>query len=104
MKMRALLTVLLLTSSAFAFDRGQYEGVDPAIRAWFKTVIAPSGVPCCDEADGAQVQWEATKDGYRVLIEDEWLPVPPEAVVTNKGNPTGNAVVWYVRQSPTRIF
>jgi hypothetical protein len=103
-RLSVLFAAAALASSASAFDRGQYEGVDPAVRAWFKTVIAPSGVPCCDIADGAQVQWETTEEGYRVFIEREWVPVPPEAVVTNKGNPTGNAVVWYVRQSPTSIF
>lgn len=100
--MKALIILLALSASAAAFDRGQYEGVDPKTRAWFKSVIAPSGVPCCDEADGHQVQWETTKDGYRAFIEGVWRPVPPEAVVIRNDNPTGNAVVWWVIRDESR--
>ena len=42
----ALLACLpLLAGAAFAFDNGQYENVPADIRAWFKGVIAPNGVP-----------------------------------------------------------
>ena len=41
----------MLASAALAVDRGQYDHVPPDIRAWFKSVIAPNGVPCCDESD-----------------------------------------------------
>ena len=37
---------------ALAFDDGRYESVPPDIRAWFKGMVAPNGVPCCDIADG----------------------------------------------------
>jgi hypothetical protein len=102
--MKLILALLALTTSAAAFDSGQYEGIDPQTRAWFKSVKNAHGVPCCDMADGHQVQWETTPEGYRVFIQDEWRDVPKEAVVTEYGNPTGNAVVWYVRQSPEGIF
>ncbi len=42
----------VLASAALAVDRGQFGHVPPDIRAWFKSVIAPNGVPCCDESDG----------------------------------------------------
>lgn len=88
--MKTLLALVLLSSipacapsPAAAFDNGQYEGVDPSTRAWFKSVRSPHGVPCCDIADGHQVEWTASKDGYTVYIEGEWHDVPPEALVTN---------------------
>src|SRR6478752_1997299 len=40
-----------LAGAAVAFDNGQYENVPADIRAWFRSVIAPSGVPCCDISD-----------------------------------------------------
>jgi hypothetical protein len=101
--MKYLLTLLMLTTSATAWDLGQYEGVDPQTRAWFRSVVSPLGVPCCDMADGHQVQWETTPEGYRVFVEDAWRDVPKDAVVTKFGNPTGNAVVWYVKQAPDGI-
>ena len=39
----ALLACLSLpASAAIAFDNGQYDHVPPDIRAWFKSVIAPT--------------------------------------------------------------
>ena len=35
-----------LAGSALAFDNGQYENVPAELRAWFKGVMAPNGVPC----------------------------------------------------------
>ncbi len=50
----ALLACLsALAGAALAFDNGQFENVPPDIRAWFKGVIAPNGVPCCDIATAA---------------------------------------------------
>jgi hypothetical protein len=40
-----LACVSVLTSAALAFDNGQYDNVPPDIRAWFKGVMAPNGVP-----------------------------------------------------------
>jgi hypothetical protein len=37
---------VVLASAAHAFDNGQYENVPADIRAWFKGVVSPSGVPC----------------------------------------------------------
>lgn len=90
---------------AHSFDNGQYEGVDPAIRSWFKSVRSPHGVPCCDISDGHQTTWDkrAGDERYWVPIDGEWVPVPPGAVIHNAGNPVGEAIVWYVRQGPPPI-
>jgi hypothetical protein len=66
-------------------------------------VRSPNGVPCCDIADGHRTTWDRRPGDprYWVPIEGEWTPVPPEAVVYNAGNPTGEAVVWYVRNDAT---
>ena len=90
---------------AFAFDNGQYGDVPDNIRSWFKSVRSPSGVPCCDIADGHRTTWRGTREGgYEVPIENEWMPVPPESIVYNAGNPTGEAVVWYVMKDATAPF
>ena len=99
-----LACVSALTSAALAFDNGQYDNVPPDIRAWFKGVMAPNGVPCCDIADGHRTAFEMRSTGYWVPIEGEWLPVPQEAVVHNAGNPVGEAVVWYVRQGDNSFY
>ncbi|MGY4497359.1 hypothetical protein ACVWYH_001286 [Bradyrhizobium sp. GM24.11] len=57
-----------MTSAAFAFDNGQYDNVPPDIRAWFKSVIAPNGVPCCDISDGHRTDYDVSQ--RRVLGAD----------------------------------
>ena len=55
----ALLACLpVLASTALAFDNGQFEHVAPDVRAWFKSVIAPNGVPCCDVSDGHRTEYD----------------------------------------------
>jgi hypothetical protein len=94
-----------LSFGAAAFDNGQYNDVPANIRSWFKSVRSPHGIPCCDISDGHQTTWRGDKSGgYEVPIEGEWLPVPPEAIIYNAGNPTGEAVVWYVRQGANGYY
>lgn len=95
----ALSLLLAGILTAHAFDNGQYNNVDPKVRDWFKSVRSRNGIPCCDIADGHSTTWRGTSEGgYEVPIEGEWRHVPPEAIVYNAGNPTGEAVVWFVRQ------
>lgn len=70
----------------------------------FKGVKAPSGVPCCDIADGHRVQEDLRGNSHWAFFEGRWREIPPEAVVYNAGNPVGEAVVWYVRQGPDAVY
>jgi hypothetical protein len=88
--------VLALASTAHAFDNGQYSNVPPDIRAWFKGVIAPSGVPCCDVSDGHRTEYDVREGNYWVPIDGLWWQVPERAIIRDRGNPVGEAVVWYV--------
>ena len=100
--MRKLAPVALLASfcvaasAAVAFDNGQYDNVPPDIRAWFKGVMAPNGVPCCDISDGHRTEYDFRAGAYWVPIEGQWMEVPERAIIRDRGNPTGAAVVWYV--------
>jgi hypothetical protein len=86
-----------LGTAGHAIDRGQYNGVPDDIRAWFKSVIAPNGVPCCDETDGHRTAYDMRDGAYWVPIEGEWMRVPERAIIRDAGNPVGDAVVWWVR-------
>ncbi|MDB5502107.1 MAG: hypothetical protein JWR89_2009 [Tardiphaga sp.] len=85
-----------LGTAAHAVDRGQFDDVPDDIKAWFKAVISPSGVPCCDISDGHRTDYETRDGAYWVPIEGAWMQVPPHAVIRDRGNPVGEAVVWYV--------
>ena len=93
----ALPVVLLgLMSVAHAVDNGQFENVPSDVRAWFKGVRSPAGVPCCDIADGHRTSYDMRGGAYWVPIEGEWMQVPDKAIIRDGGNPVGEAVVWYV--------
>lgn len=100
---------VLLSYAAFAKDNGQWGDVPDSVRSWFKGVRSPHGVPCCDMADGHRTLEDWRGSTYWIpnpaaLGAIEWMEVPPEAVVYNAGNPTGEAVVWYVVQGPGQVF
>jgi hypothetical protein len=101
----AFLTYCLTARPAFVADIGRWGDVSPTVRAWFKSVRSPQGVPCCDVADGHRTDYELRPTGYWVPVPElppsryNWMQVPPEAVVHNAGNPVGEAVVWYARQT-----
>ena len=92
-----LACIVALASAASAFDNGQYNDVPADIRAWFKSVMAPNGVPCCDISDGHRTDYDVRAGAYWVPIEGVWMEVPERAVIRDRGNPVGQAVVWYVR-------
>lgn len=88
---------------------GEWDHVDPATRSWFRNLRSPHGVPCCNMADGHRTLEDWRGNTYWIpnpaaLDAIEWMEVPPEAVVYNAGNPTGEAVVWYVMQGPGQVF
>lgn len=96
----SLAFLLPLITSGSAFDNGQYKDVDPYIRNWFKSLKSPHGVPCCDTSDGHFTIWrQSEKQGYEfeAFIEDQWIPIPPDTVIRNNNNPTGQPIVWYIK-------
>jgi hypothetical protein len=110
-----ILTAVLLVLFCVGADArtkyaGEWDKVDPATRSWFKGVRSPHNVPCCDIADGHSTleDWRGQNEYWipnpAALGPIEWMRVPPEAVIYNSGNPTGEAVVWYTMQSTGEVF
>ncbi len=104
MRARPLIVTVLLVmlpsmlpgGAAFAVDRGQFADVPEHIRNWFKSVVSPTGVPCCDIADGHHTEYDVRNGQYFVPIDGLWWQVPERAVIRDSGNPVGEAIVWYV--------
>lgn len=103
-----IVAVAAVVTAATAFDNGGWGDVRPEVRAWFKSVRSRSGVPCCDISDGHGTDEELRADGStwvpHPLKPDEWMQVPAEAIVYEAGNPTGRAVIWWVRQGADTIY
>jgi len=95
MLLRLVFAAFIVGTPAVARDNGQFSNVSPAVRTWFHGVKSPSGIPCCDIADGHRTDYDMRKNRYWVPINGTWMPVPPQAVINNSGNPVGDAIVWY---------
>ena len=95
-RLALLTTAIALAPAAHAVDRGQFADVPDHIRNWFKSVIAPNGVPCCDMSDGHRTEYDVRGGAYWVPIDGVWMQVPDHAIIRDRGNPVGEAVVWYV--------
>jgi len=69
------------------------EHADPSLAPWFNSLSATDGTPCCSIADCRRASSRHTADGYEVLIDDTWVAVPWERVLSRTDNPTGQAIV-----------
>ena len=87
---RIVLIFLLLCTPALAHDPGH-----PELDEWFNRLASGKGL-CCSFADGfavSDVDWESKDGHYRVRLENSWIDVPDEAVITEP-NRDGRTMVW----------
>jgi hypothetical protein len=68
-----------------ARDDGRYS-LSP-LKPWFDSLRSGKG-PCCSDADGfalSDPDWESRSGHYRVRVDNEWIDVPDDAVITEPG-------------------
>ena len=91
--MRIVLILLLLCSPALAHDPSR-----PELNDWFNKLQSGRG-RCCSFADGfavSDVDWESKDGRYRVRLENIWIDVPDDALITEP-NRVGRTMVWPLR-------
>lgn len=97
----ACAALLLALVSHFGHARdldGRYARANPELKAWFDGLRSAKG-PCCSDADGtavSDVDWESANGHYKVRLDNEWVDVPDEAVITEP-NRIGRTMVWPIR-------
>lgn len=97
-----LAVALLMLTALVAFARdpgGRYAQANPELHKWFEEQTNGAGGSCCSDADGHLYDGDYTinADGS-VTLEIEGEKVTMEAYkVLNGPNPTGHAVVWYLK-------
>jgi hypothetical protein len=71
-----------------------------SLRSWFVQLarVLPQWIGGI-HADGHRTGYDTRQGQYWVPIDGDWYPVPPEAVIKTE-NPVGEAIVWYLLQSP----
>jgi hypothetical protein len=68
---------------------------DSPLHDWFNRLASGRGL-CCSMADGEAVadpDWESKEGHYRVRLDNKWVDVPDDAVVTEP-NRAGRTMVW----------
>lgn len=93
---RALAVVIvLLTGPALAAPP---VGADPdgPIAEWYQGLRDSDGHGCCSIADCRHLPTRIGKAGFEVYAGDEWIPVPPDKIIPNKENPTGEPVTCWL--------
>jgi hypothetical protein len=81
-----------------ARDNGQFT--QSSLKPWFDSLKSGKG-PCCSDADGFAVSdpdWESRNGHYLVRIDNEWIDVPDDAVITEP-NRFGRTMVWPIKGS-----
>jgi hypothetical protein len=76
-----------------ARDDGRYA--HSPLKPWFEGLKSGKGL-CCSDADGFAVSdpdWESKDGHYRVRVDNEWVDVPDDAVITEP-NRYGRTMVW----------
>jgi hypothetical protein len=76
-----------------ARDDGRYA--HSPLKPWFEGLKSGKGL-CCSDADGFAVSdpdWESKDGHYRVRVDNEWVDVPADAVITEP-NRYGRTMVW----------
>src|ERR1700730_14885869 len=69
-------------------------------KPWFNGLRSGKG-PCCSDADGfalSDLDWESKSGHYRVRVDNEWIDVPDDAVIT-EANRAGRTMVWPIKGS-----
>jgi hypothetical protein len=86
--------ILLAVQLAYGRDRdGRYA--NSPLHDWFEQLSSKAG-RCCSDADGmtlSDVDGESHDGHYRVRIDDEWVDVPDDTVVTEP-NRAKVSMVW----------
>jgi hypothetical protein len=84
---------------------------DPALRPWFQSLVAPSGIHCCGpdtdcRTTAARIEgdhWQALLDpaiypqAGDLVKTPTWIDIPAAAVLQRDDNPTGEAVMCWHR-------
>jgi hypothetical protein len=79
---RLVLFAILFCGPAFARDDGRYS--NSPLKEWFDRLASGKGL-CCSFADGYVVEdpdWKSSNGNYQVRIDNQWVDVPDNAVVT----------------------
>jgi hypothetical protein len=75
-------------------------GSDGSLSPWFEGLMRPdTGTSCCNDSDCrvySDDKVRITEGAYEIYIDEGWRRVPPEKILHNKANPTGEYVACFL--------
>lgn len=104
--------ITALVGKVHARDNGQWEGSDPEVRQWYKSLMQPDNpnASCCGEADAYWCDDVSVRKGktYCKITDDrpdaplgrphreigEEFEIPPEKLKWDSSNPTGHYLIF----------
>ena len=92
----SMLAASLVGSVAARDLDGRYA--NSPLKSWFDHLASGKGL-CCSMADGESVadpDWDSKEGHFRVRLENNWVDVPDDAVITEP-NRAGRTMVWPIR-------
>ena len=92
----SMLAASLVGSVAARDLDGRYA--NSPLKSWFDHLASGKGL-CCSMADGESVadpDWDSKEGHYRVRLDNNWIDVPEDAVITEP-NRAGRTMVWPLR-------
>jgi len=70
--------------------------IDPAIHAWFESLVRADGLHCCGAADcriAAPGELRTDDNGFEILLNGEWQPVPESMLVHRENGPFAATII-----------
>ena len=82
-----LLGLTLIAAAALAHEHGEHA-------EWYRALRVPdTGTSCCNNRDCIPTDFRLHDGIYEIPVGFVWIRVPPGAVIKDRGNPVGRAVV-----------
>lgn len=89
------ISVLCAASSA-AIAKPPPGPIDPAIHQWFESLVRADGLHCCGAADcriAVPGELRAGQNGFEILLNGEWQPVPEAMMVHRESGPFAATII-----------
>ena len=106
--MKHLITLLLLTSTAYATWKPEYAQLSQEVKDWYKgqtlnqatweRLGSPSWHSCCEHGDVFKTQFRVGGDNsdewWYLTKENEWKQVPPDTIHWGQHAPNGEPTLF----------
>lgn len=110
-----VITLGLLLIASVAFGRPPDGGdSDGPMADWYRNLERPDlGGSCCSASDCRPVDSRMVGDHYEAFVDrksfgvdapDDWLAIPNGKVLRNRENPTGRAVLCWLKSTGPMCF